>query len=31
MGNNIKMGLREMEWEVVEWLNVAQGRNSNKP
>jgi len=24
---NIRMGLREREWEVVEWMHVAQDRD----
>jgi hypothetical protein len=24
--DNIRIGLREVDWEVVEWVNPLQGR-----
>jgi hypothetical protein len=26
-GNNNRMDLREIGWEVVDWMQLAQGRN----
>jgi hypothetical protein len=27
MGNNNRMGLREIGWEVVDWMHLAQDRH----
>jgi hypothetical protein len=27
MANNIKMDLQEVEWEDMEWIYLAQGRD----
>jgi hypothetical protein len=27
-GYNIKMDLREIEWEIVDWMHVAQDSDS---
>jgi len=28
MGDNIRMDLRETEWEGVEWMHLAQQRDN---
>jgi hypothetical protein len=28
--DNIKMGLREIEWEGVDWVHVAEERNQRR-